>query len=305
MFPWLLLASIDLVFCYINCSFLCDLPSLLVCPEAGKYLYLRCLNHFESVILCYTMSHPTQELRDAVQLNLSNSKSSPNVVNIMPPKDEIPSIITLNVGGQHFRTHKSTLEDAHYFRPYLEGRFTWIQEDDGSYFVDADPDIFAHVLRFLRRPSVYPLFWSKVNGFDYNLYNHLEDAATDFQIAKLEDWIKEKKYLKAISVQVDEPTVLTRLGGGHVLLQGDGDIMRNIVIRTRQVYDCPRGIPAHGVPRGDRSQCGQACNKARTSSESKYVNEEYADVVTTYKRVEVHDEVCFERNLTLPKVSTE
>ena len=44
----------------------------------------------------------------------------------------------------------------------------------------------------MRRPEVFPLFYSKINGLDYNLYNRLQAEALYFQIDTLYEWIKDK-----------------------------------------------------------------------------------------------------------------
>lgn len=113
--------------------------------------------------------------------------------------------ITLNVGGSEFITLKSTLIDAELLEPYIDGRRQWPRCTDNSYFVDIDPDIFDHVLFFPRNPGIYPLFRQKSEGFDYDLYNRFEAAANRFGIPKLENWIKEKQYLKAVVVKTGQP----------------------------------------------------------------------------------------------------
>jgi hypothetical protein len=70
----------------------------------------------------------------------------------------------------------------------------WEPEVDSSYFLDADSDLFEHLLRFMRLPKVFPLFYSKMNRFDYDLYNRLEAEALYFQIDALYEWIKAKVF---------------------------------------------------------------------------------------------------------------
>jgi hypothetical protein len=210
--------------------------------------------------------------------------------------ESIPSTITLKVGGRYFCMHKSTLEDARFFRPYLEGRFEWWREEDGSFSYDGDPDIFAHILRYLRRPSVYPLFWTKATGFDYDLYHRLEDAAIDLQIEKLEEWIKTKTYLKAISVESSVRTMkLTDSSQFQSLdpmrLSGDVDIERKVFTRTKKVYLCPRGIPVH---RGRQYACGLACQNARNGAPLEYDHETYLEVVSIYKKYIIDKSMCME-----------
>ncbi|CAN9214022.1 unnamed protein product [Alternaria alternata] len=105
-----------------------------------------------------------------------------------------PRHLTLDIGGRKFKVSRDTLEaESGWFEQQLSGRFApWEPEMDGSYFIDADPDLFEHLLRFMRRPEVFPLFYSKMNGFDYDLYNRLQAEALYFQMDTLYEWIKDK-----------------------------------------------------------------------------------------------------------------
>ncbi|KAH6643154.1 hypothetical protein C7974DRAFT_118349 [Boeremia exigua] len=115
-----------------------------------------------------------------------------------------PQLIVLDVSGRVYRTNKATLQAS----PYFENLMTrWDdcsdRQDDGSFFVDADPHTFQHVLNFMRRPSKFPLFWTKETGFDYALYNKLEAEADYFLLHELRDWIREKRYLEAFRTVVE------------------------------------------------------------------------------------------------------
>jgi hypothetical protein len=105
-----------------------------------------------------------------------------------------PKNLTLDIGGRKFKVSRDTLKaESGLFERQLSNRFsTWEPEADGSYFMDADPDLFEHLLRFMRRPEVFPLFYSMTNGFDYDLYNRLEAEALYFQMDTLYTWIKDK-----------------------------------------------------------------------------------------------------------------
>ncbi|KAF1944344.1 hypothetical protein EJ02DRAFT_452460 [Clathrospora elynae] len=107
--------------------------------------------------------------------------------------------ITLDVSGRKFRTSKAVLAVSPYFDSLLT---RWEDcadlQPDGSYYVDADPDTFEHLLGFMRRPAKFPLYWTKKDGFDYALYSRLEVEADYFMLEGLRDWIKGKKYANAI-----------------------------------------------------------------------------------------------------------
>ncbi|PRP86672.1 K+ channel tetramerization domain-containing protein [Planoprotostelium fungivorum] len=59
------------------------------------------------------------------------------------------SIVRLNVGGQRFETSKMTLMGNPFFKAMLESGI-WQPENDGSYFLDRNPQYFAVILEYLR-----------------------------------------------------------------------------------------------------------------------------------------------------------
>lgn len=104
-----------------------------------------------------------------------------------------PAILTLNISGRKYQISRAILEEeSPLFARLLSDSMTWNPEEDGSYFLDVDPGIFEHVVRFMRRPEVYPVFYDQARGFDYDLYNRLQAEAEYFEIDVLAKWIKEK-----------------------------------------------------------------------------------------------------------------
>jgi len=102
-----------------------------------------------------------------------------------------PKILSLDISGRKFKISRDILEaESGLFALQLSGHFAWEPEADGSYFLDADPELFTHLLRFMRRPQVYPLFYDRAKGFDYDLYNRLQVEAEYFQMDSLATWIK-------------------------------------------------------------------------------------------------------------------
>jgi hypothetical protein len=178
------------------------------------------------------------------------------------------SLIVLDVSGCVYRTHKATLQTSPYFRNLMA---RWDdccdRQDDGSLFVDADPKTFQHILDFMRRPSKFPLFWTKQNGFDYVLYNRLEEDADYFLLHDLRDWIKKKRYLDAVRTIVEVQTLSeneSTTGKYRNRLYVDGDIrsffgsysgerrFRNPCMRhtdrdiVRGCLDCERSVREFG-----------------------------------------------------------
>jgi hypothetical protein len=115
-----------------------------------------------------------------------------------------PSLVTLNVSGRIYKTRPSTLSTSPYFTALLARWDSGADlQDDGSYFIDADPDTFEHILAFMRRPSKFPLYWTHEHGFDYVLYNKVEAEADFFLLHGLRDWISKKRYEEAVKTIVE------------------------------------------------------------------------------------------------------
>jgi hypothetical protein len=109
--------------------------------------------------------------------------------------------ITINVGGRRFTTLRSTLTgQSSFFAGLLSG--AWPEQAcqiNGEPFVDANPDLFDHVLNYLRR-SFPPIFWTRAGGFDLSLYAAVLREAEYFGVATLAEWIREKKYIYTVRI---------------------------------------------------------------------------------------------------------
>jgi hypothetical protein len=223
---------------------------------------------------------------DGIDLHSSTN----NLTNTFSTTVIYPKVITLDIGGHKFKTVPNTLRSGSgLFHRQLSDNYTWSPQADGSYFMDADPDLFAHLLRFMRRPEIFPLFYTKANGFDYDLYNRLEAEAEYFQMDDLREWIQDKKYLKAVVTVIRSPMFddLDELRTDTINANETED--RETTPRTRRVYICPRDIAAH---RGRPKKCGVACNRARGSNRDRYMDEDYVEVVSVRKEVKFRREVC-------------
>lgn len=64
------------------------------------------------------------------------------------------SVIMLNVGGRRFWTTRATLTSVPgtMFEALLSGRHAVLRDSEGGIFLDRDPDMFEHVLTYLRDP---------------------------------------------------------------------------------------------------------------------------------------------------------
>lgn len=107
--------------------------------------------------------------------------------------------VVLEVGGRRFKTTYDTLKESSFFESLLSSRWNNVRHD-GSYFIDADPGLFHYILRYLRR-GVFPLFYNRVLGHDYDRYNSLLAEAKYFGIKKLESWLEEKLYQLSVALR--------------------------------------------------------------------------------------------------------
>ncbi|KAF2137408.1 uncharacterized protein K452DRAFT_291649 [Aplosporella prunicola CBS 121167] len=164
--------------------------------------------------------------------------------------------VTLMVGGRKFVTARTTLTaESDYFRRLLSGR--WENEQpDGSWFIDADPDLFEHILHYLRY-HIAPVFYDNEKGHDLGRYMALLVQTNYFQIDALEIWLKSKQYFNAVKIRC---TVEEREGEFDTTVITDADVkFVGPVWETKHVYVCPRGIPVHT----NYGLCGKDCKKHR------------------------------------------
>ncbi|KAF2473564.1 uncharacterized protein BDR25DRAFT_158866, partial [Lindgomyces ingoldianus] len=203
--------------------------------------------------------------------------------------------ITLNVGGRKFLTRIDTLATGSGFFAAQLSRWIGDPREDGSFFIDADPDLFAHLLRHLRRPNTFPLFWNMEKGFDYALYHALYVEAEYFGIYELAKWIEAKQYLKAITIKSHGPEIHEVNGapGQPFVMNPNVEVVqREILVTKRERFVCPRGIFAHMVQRGERLKCGKACWKVGGDDPDEYVEEAYKEAVTWKNEVIFNADVC-------------
>lgn len=89
--------------------------------------------------------------RSALQTRTSMSSID---LNDMAEMELANSVIKLNVGGRSFWTTRTTLTSVPgtMFEALLSGRHAVMRDSEGGIFLDRDPDIFEHVLTYLRDP---------------------------------------------------------------------------------------------------------------------------------------------------------
>lgn len=197
--------------------------------------------------------------------------------------------ITLQVGESRFVTTRETLvEESGFFASLLSGRWNEAQED-GSYFVDADPTLFEHILRYLRR-GVLPIFYDKAKGHDYATYLALLEEAKYFSISRLVGWIEKKQYLQALETKY-LITELERTDELRATRGIDVDLEWYPMWETRKVYICPRGIYVH---RGDPRACGKDCRRAQGDADDIYEDEPVLRTLVVEKQTIFDAHACVE-----------
>lgn len=180
--------------------------------------------------------------------------------------------VNLQVGECRFTTLASTLSDgSSFFASLLSDRWEDSRSNDGTYFVDADPDLFTHILRYLRR-GVLPIVYEKSHGFDYAFYQALQKEALYFGIEPLHKWVKEKGYLQAVTIQYSVEEVKGQginTGGYDTVVDGNTERSYHPSWGTEKVYQCPRFLH-----HGNASACGRACEKAKGENGDDYIEQD-------------------------------
>ena len=195
--------------------------------------------------------------------------------------------VTLQVGERQFLTTRSTLvRESGFFASLLSGRWDNGRED-GSYFIDADANLFEHILRYLRR-GVLPVFYDKARGHDNALYLALLEEAKYFQIPRLIDWLEREHYVRALKIEhtayeADDVEELC------VTRDTESDVEYYPTWKAEKVYVCPRGIPVH---RGDPRACGKNCWKVQGDADSTYEEEQVLRTLVVKKRTVLDSQAC-------------
>jgi len=113
----------------------------------------------------------------------------------------IENVIVLQVGNRQFTTLRDSLTvKSEFFHSLLSGRWEHNRQKDGSFFIDANEDVFEHILDYLRR-GVFPLFYDGSKGHDFAKYLSVLEEARYFQIEPLQKWLEEKRYLEVVKIR--------------------------------------------------------------------------------------------------------
>ncbi|KAL2816648.1 hypothetical protein BDW59DRAFT_136677 [Aspergillus cavernicola] len=177
--------------------------------------------------------------------------------NSTAPEPSAP--IELQVGERQFITTCETLvTGSTFFSSLLSGRWNPVMKD-GRYFIDADPNAFEDILRYLRHNAL-PIFYDNKKGHDHVRYANLLKEAQYFGIERLEKYLENREYVGMVTVERWAEEEYTQLHSTwHPLSlheRSDSEVEYHPTWGVRKVYVCPRGIALH---RGNRRACGKLC----------------------------------------------
>ncbi|KAK2748157.1 hypothetical protein FQN57_001282 [Myotisia sp. PD_48] len=145
-----------------------------------------------------------------------------------------------------------------------------VLQEDGSYFIDANPDIFKHVLDYMRS-KVYPLFFSCAKGHDYPMYSALYSEAYRFRLPNLMYYFELEGYHQAVAIEYNHSyqTVSQQYYKERTMFKltwpnsADHEMQINPQWVEQKTYLCPRRIELHY---GHQERCGRACLKAKNDT---------------------------------------
>lgn len=215
-------------------------------------------------------------------------------MSLSSPDPQSHTRVYLQVGERMFITSSLTLTQG---SPYFVAAFSsyWQNSQssiDTPYWIDADPNVFVHVLRYLRDGAL-PIIYKKSHGFDYGFYSALQKQAAYFFIKPLEKWIQEKCYLRAVVIHYS----VAEMEGEHtdvadVTVEGNVEREYHSLWSNKNVYRCPRNISAH---MGNANACGRACREALRRNGG-YVEQEVLRTLIVTKKIVFIDQVNLNPN---------
>lgn len=220
---------------------------------------------------------------------------------LLPKTDRI----ILRLDEKLFYTTKDTLiRESGYFSALFSGR--WPDSSvDGVLILDADADVFKHIMRFFRS-GVLPVFYDGLKGFDHQLYSLLLEQAEFFVVDRLRDWILEKRYVQAVkivgSVKLSEITRWVDIDRGTSHRGLDKFVNREDTADTKVehfVYSTNRKFRACQDdwcdPEGEgESYCTEICQKIPQDGHD-YVERDVVNLVEICTKTVFDHQICRER----------
>lgn len=130
-----------------------------------------------------------------------------------------------------------------------------------------------------------PVVYKNGHGFDPAFYQALQEEASYFGIEPLHKWIKERRYMQAVTIKYSVEEVNgqgTNMNDYDATVDGNTERSYHPSWGTEKVYQCPRDIFAH---HGNPSACGRACEKAKGEEGDEYVERDILRTLIVSKRL--------------------
>ncbi|KAL8660767.1 MAG: hypothetical protein Q9202_006234 [Teloschistes flavicans] len=208
-----------------------------------------------------------------------------------PPPPSSSKPLVLQVGAERFMTTAATLSRSAMLAAKISDHWNSEKQADGSYFLDADPEIFKYVLRFLRH-GVYPLAYDGAKGHDVGLYAAILQLADFLLVEKLASWLKEQRYLKVVQIETSTRVLeMEEKMEKFSVVGSESRVQWHPSWRVVKKYVCPRGITKHY---DNPSDCGQACRKSQGDKEDVYEDCYALSVMIVKKKTVFHAQLCVE-----------
>ncbi|KAI1471750.1 uncharacterized protein F4812DRAFT_415306 [Daldinia caldariorum] len=209
--------------------------------------------------------------------------------------------VTLQVGERRFTTLRDTLiAESTYFAARLSAQWGDADADadaDGSYFVDADPALFEHVLAYLRSAALPMFFDSASLTFDQARYAALLGAARYFGVRRLAEWIEGRKYVDAVAVTrtvvVDDDVSSASMHAHMSGAPAGSKVDLAATWGTKKVYVCPHDIASH---HGNSLVCGCGWAKRREEGDE-FKDELVLRAVVTITTATINPDRCLGRGM--------
>ncbi|KAL8785780.1 MAG: hypothetical protein Q9213_003158 [Squamulea squamosa] len=221
---------------------------------------------------------------------MSDNEGAQLPSSLVPSPQGTSEPIVIQVGEQRFYTSSDSLSRSDHLNAMISCRWDSNKQPDGSYFIDADPEVFKHVLQYLRL-GVYPLCYDKAKGHDFAMYASIQKLANYLIIPKLVEWLSQRQYLEAVTVRTSGQVVehVDKLDG---LSDLSTEIQYHPTWRTVKKYVCPRGIFEHyDNPNG----CGKACRKIQGDAENRYDDYPVLSTLVLTKKTTFNQQLCLEQ----------
>jgi hypothetical protein len=207
---------------------------------------------------------------------------------------EVSQRITLQVGEQTFVTTRPTLAGSGYF----EALFSQHPNEQTEFFIDGDPDLFQHILRYLRT-GMFPLFHDRDKGHDPVLYTALLQQARFYQVEPLVNWISHKRYLAAVWTK-QRPVFRNLYGDKQIEAAHDfichlGESWEVVSMEERfaKCWNCPSRNWRHQGMKASCVKGGCYINQYRDQT----VDSRIVGVLAIVKSVETDESVCLPMDL--------